>query len=749
MARSCQPLARRVAGLACLLLLDEGARASPDHDDFQAETELQTSWQRYTGGRRLSDVGQETCEQIAYRPMEQIRIGYEFVDTAGVPAETVAHVENKLLKPAISYWMRTLKVRRATAPLRAERKGFGCQRYGLGVPGHVLAMAPLSCTSAKLPTCGQHTTIPEKFVKPTRVCTRKCPQMLETVEQLVTQKGGLPCDDCTELPGGYGAVGVDFMALVTIKESAFCKGSTLAHAATCVKDQCDRPIFGVVNYCADSLSLNPKDIDRQISMSIHELAHALAFTSNLFGYFRNPDGTPKLPRDPIDSSLLRDRVHWSCTGTSYSWRNPSGNRLYVDLAPAGIIQKFDERGIEGCPCPINSTELYPGCIQSPFAFREPNCIVKLITPRVQQEARAFFGCDTLPGAELENQATSACVIVNSHWEERIFMGELMTSGQFGDYIFLSRLTLAVFEDSGWYIPDYNMADPLVKGVHWGYQLGCDFALSKCVSDGYTRYPHYWCMQQGAKKCSLNRLSEVMCSLQNSPVPMKPAYTFFDNNQIGDTAEADYCPYYHTPIANHICTDPNSATFPASNVNFMREVFGEDSRCLESTLRANVQEGRGYYKPNPADFTAPRAGCFKVTCMFEPLRYAVLVSDLQGSVVTLGTCTFEGQALTSPYLQGQVTCAAPEQLCSEGLGRPRHVAMLFDAEASEEAARTLLSRAAGNVQVLLALASMACLASFVATLRCSRQPRSIRGWVSVRSTEQVAGAAELCSEDVVE
>jgi leishmanolysin len=44
---------------------------------------------------------------------------------------------------------------------------------------------------------------------------------------------------------------------------------------------------------------------------------------------------------------------------------------------------------------------------------------------------------------------------------------------------LSNLTLALFEDSGWYLPNYAAADVLP----WGRGAGCPFASAECVSNG--------------------------------------------------------------------------------------------------------------------------------------------------------------------------------------------------------------------------------------------------------------------------
>ena len=40
---------------------------------------------------------------------------------------------------------------------------------------------------------------------------------------------------------------------------------------------------------------------------------------------------------------------------------------------------------------------------------------------------------------------------------------------------ISRTTLALLEDSGWYLPDYSYASRLT----WGFHQGCHFANSTC------------------------------------------------------------------------------------------------------------------------------------------------------------------------------------------------------------------------------------------------------------------------------
>ena len=43
----------------------------------------------------------------------------------------------------------------------------------------------------------------------------------------------------------------------------------------------------------------------------------------------------------------------------------------------------------------------------------------------------------------------------THWEKRLFQNEAMTGTVHTQYPVYSRLTFALMEDTGWYIPDYS------------------------------------------------------------------------------------------------------------------------------------------------------------------------------------------------------------------------------------------------------------------------------------------------------
>ena len=108
----------------------------------------------------------------------------------------------------------------------------------------------------------------------------------------------------------------------------------------------------------------------------------------------------------------------------------------------------------------------------------------LVTPRVRREARRHFSCRTLEGGELEDQGDYGTAL--THWEKRVFGDEAMTGNHqelevrgktFKERKLISRMTLAVLHDSGWYNVDFSQAN---SDYTWGKGLGCDFAKKSCL-----------------------------------------------------------------------------------------------------------------------------------------------------------------------------------------------------------------------------------------------------------------------------
>lgn len=198
---------------------------------------------------------------------------------------------------------------------------------------------------------------------------------------------------------------------------------------------------------------------------------------------------------------------------------------------------------------------------------------KVVTPRVVAAARDHFGCHEMDGVPLEDGGDETTV--DSHWEKRIFRNELMT-GSSDHTAVISKITLALLEDMGWYRVDYTQAEHL----EWGYGMGCNFVNSKC-SDVDKK--GYFCSDAGAKGCTSDRTAMGYCNLvrHKNELPKEQRY-FSDPYMGGDDELSDYCPYV-AAYSNGVCADgdnqPETALFG--------EQFGDNSMCFESSL---VQDG---------------------------------------------------------------------------------------------------------------------------------------------------------------
>jgi len=271
----------------------------------------------------------------------------------------------------------------------------------------------------------------------------------------------------------------------------------------------------------------------------------------------------------------------------------------------------------------------------------------------------------LNGAELENQPTTACSIVGSHWEARIFVNELMSpvpiSGSVHDP-FVSDVTLALFEDSGWYLPNYSNADTLIEDMHWGYHQGCSFATEKCVENGVTDFGKFWCTEAGEYSCSLDHTAIVACMMNiydDASEGIKNWNYFSGNTYLGPVSVADYCPLRVFTV--RVCTlSANSTSYDFEiyydTNNSFHDVLGLNSRCFDSTLRDN--------ESNSLEDDVTRQLCYDVDCNSDNSAYTIKIEGSASSegTVDLGTCYDDGQILSSPGYLGAVTCVKPSIVC---------------------------------------------------------------------------------------
>ena len=376
------------------------------------------------GGRRqLSGAADQ------YRPLRIVTYIVE-ESNKGVSQANLDYLRTSILPAAVRYWSNALSVVPVAGNLKAAR--FCTSTYP--APDNLCA----SVDSTR--TCGD-INIPQSHFNDTQTYAWDQPAQVFR---------------STAVPGGPGVPGADFVLYVTANNNSLCVTSggestgTLAYALSCLRDQHDRPTFGMSNFCPGMIKREASAWEDQVATAIHEIGHALGMNAANFPLMRDASagGAPRTARGADGQPA---EVYADCPDGIKRWRS-NVSASTVQIAP-----------------------LTPGATGAPLTASHH--VARLVTPRVQAEARAHFGCASLAGAELENWvgingnicsgpdkscgqlATSgACAgqsgcswilsaCLGSHWDERLFKNNMMSPNS-NLATFTPRVLLAFLEDTG-------------------------------------------------------------------------------------------------------------------------------------------------------------------------------------------------------------------------------------------------------------------------------------------------------------
>uniref|UniRef100_UPI00358E0BC2 leishmanolysin-like peptidase n=1 Tax=Myxine glutinosa TaxID=7769 RepID=UPI00358E0BC2 len=475
-------------------------------------------------------------------------------------------IMNVLLPDAVGLVARALRVRKSVAKLRLARQC--ATRKVFFRPGDTRHYCQSTC--ANVTYCGP-VPVPEEHLQRCQRCSEL----------------GQNCGPVS-LPDGPGEAHVDFLLYVSAKNTVRCQGgSTVAYAAHCQQGQDDRPIAGYANVCPEALAVKHGKLT--VTALLHEILHALGFSASLFAFYRDNNGQPLTPR--------------------------RSNGLPAFNASLGLYQ-WSEKVVRH--------------VERLWLQRDGHTtheVSLLVTPNVMAEGRKHFGCPSLEGVELENQGGVGTEL--NHWEMRLLGNEVMTGAHTTSGP-LSRLTLALMEDTGWYWADYSMAQKL----SWGFQLGCLFAQGSClewVKDRHHRGLDTWpfCISPRVSSrqltCGAHHASVTRCNLRRHRAPLPHQYQYFEvmpwlsaesAARVGGGVElADFCPFgqeIHQDTENQHGIDcTNVENQPDSSQNEAHKEFGNGYFCL----RQEAPPGRCWTNSEQALWGA---GCYQVSCSPEGL-----------------------------------------------------------------------------------------------------------------------------------
>uniref|UniRef100_A0A7I5ED49 Leishmanolysin-like peptidase n=1 Tax=Haemonchus contortus TaxID=6289 RepID=A0A7I5ED49_HAECO len=429
----------------------------------------------------------------------------------------------------------------------------------------------------------------------------------------------------------------DFVLFVSVIEGN-CGKQTLAYAQHCALDKdSNRPIAGHVNVCPSQFhKMKSNEFGQWIATIKHELIHAFVFSSSLFQLF---PGAGKMQREG-EMTVIPNVVH---RFTRQDWETANGAMKHN--------------------------------------------VYMMVTPKVREEARRHFNCSTLEGAEIENQGGPATA--SGHWEKRVFENEAM-SGVATQVYAISRLTLALFEDSGWYKVNYDKAEPMM----WGRNLGCNFATKSCLT--WMKFnpsnPYPFCKEYEDVRCSVTRTAKVRCTLLPKPEPPPPEYNYnikglyYDKKGkpvygLGVVYIADYCPYYRV-YGDVSREDSDTRCTFSGNMNYNNyslEVFSPTARCFNIDGGITVENREATYS------WMHNVGCYETICKnnllmiktqnskFYPCYRGGQIIHVEKRVRMVGTVKFRIVCPSCPELCGAQFCA-PDKNVNQRIGDPTRSAM---------------------------------------------------------------------------
>lgn len=283
-----------------------------------------------------------------------------------------------------------------------------------------------------------------------------------------------------------------------------CGPKKLALGSACALDQYDRPLIGFVNICLyDDNNNNNKnnddnsqtssttsisDLDDLITIAFqagNQLDTTTSSNDNQPNNSNKNINTP--PRRSVDlTTILSHELAHTLGFDFYMFKFFRNATTFEPLTP----RPFQETQVQ---CMDGSQRTMNGFPSSQILRRSAPNHWEIVLPRVTQVARNHFNCQKeLHGVPLETYDSGACI--GSHWDERLFLEDLMSPTLSARGNILSPLTLALFAESGFYKVNFlNVSTPT-----FGLGADCKFLSEPCIvinafSDGSQNQPGPQCL----------------------------------------------------------------------------------------------------------------------------------------------------------------------------------------------------------------------------------------------------------------
>ncbi|KAL7543808.1 hypothetical protein ACHAXR_013124 [Thalassiosira sp. AJA248-18] len=397
------------------------------------------------------------------------------------------------------------------------------------------------------------------------------PPVLGGIAPTITTCGG------ATIPPSHRETGVgDADILIYVSgDNRFC-GGALMHSAICDYDQHMRPLVANINICTKNIPTITPTMPGEDDGGIQQPLLQQSVLNEYESYI----------------STETSRILGASTSLFQNYHNPATD------APYGATKKHNANCVDGTT--------------SETAISIPNIIAEEIddanngqvyyeirTPKVIEVVRNHFDCMTMTGARLEAKKGSVSCF-GGFLDERLFLGEQASGFQLlantnqdeRPAAIISPLTLALLEDSSWYMANYTISTEM----SFGRGAGCQFAQrGGCAVDenGFVqededsmRKQGFHCADIGTMGCDVSHSSKAKCDLLH---PATPRHVFTDVSAavaVGlstySSSLDDFCPMYVRAAID--CADEGNMKKKKgspSSVMIPGEEYGKSSKCFRT------------------------------------------------------------------------------------------------------------------------------------------------------------------------
>lgn len=652
---------------------------------------------QYMSSNRMNRKSATTQSIYSNAKFENIRIHFDYTYT--LPEEEKIFREF-IIPPVKSFYETTLKVRRLPGKIYFPEKG-GSQCYGVEIPEKMKSEGVDADAIIFISTVrGNKKYEIDKNLSNSNNNTNEANSNFKNRDEFVffdkyfkknNEKQNTPDWDINdEIDSGL-----------------------IGWSYACIQDAYSlRPIVGLMQYVMDIIP-NESQIEEAIWTTLHEFMHIFAFDHFLFSDFINNNferlGINNIIR--IKSRLKglkemivqrKDYFNDFDKFVSFDKNNTENNKKNTKIKPKNNKQDINVNiSIEI----DNSTEFNTTDHEIESFSEIPKINLTLLdeyeeipvpsnfnlttllnyidnfrtytkmyvsTPKVLKKAKEYYGCQNLIGMELEHMGGLGSAYV--HWSKKILNTEFMIADSYGEN-YISELSLALLEDSGWYKVDYSKA----QGIKWGKGKGCDFLNEKCINEipskhflkkntftYTTKFKNEFCTNFNEEQCSINRKFRGICAVREFPGKgiIPPEFNYFsksteNQNDIGGITEfGDYCPY---PLE---IRDQDNNEISIGNCitgEIIRKEAGEkiceDCRCFHSSLLKEKKKNI----TDDEEESGHNAVCYEAKCKIEhngKPYLAILIEDNELR------CPYGGGKLTVEGYNGEIECPHYSVICGD-------------------------------------------------------------------------------------